>query len=617
MWRRGVAEVLAIAAVATGVTLVIGTPVLLSPTERLFGMPIVGRHYDPFAVMTQMTAPFTAALYLQPVTDVPAALASRLIGPVAAYNWIVLTSFPLSAAMAFMLARYLGLSRLAAAVAAIAYAFSPFHLAHAAYHAHVAQTQWLPLYLLALFRCLDRATPKAVALLAAATLAVTLSNFYGGMIAAVITPFAVAGHWWANSASRTTRSLAIAIATLGATAMSAGVYAAFAAQRIAAQPAELAYQRSDLFRYGARWWSYLVPPVEHPLLGTTALRIWNAAGMREGLLEQQVALGFGIVILALIGASGWWLRDRSRATTYVPMLIVVALVAFACSLSPEPAAGLTIRPAAWLYDVAPMFRSYARFGLVVQLAAVLLAGFGIDRLRRAGTTRAVVLCVALMVLALAEYLVPPSAMSRDVLPTMAHRWVIDHDKHARVLDCAPITMESESIGWLSRGRIALAGAAIANCADTDLPARLAANGFTHLIERPPFDNSRSPESGLALEAGFDDGRLYAVTARPPAIYTAATGDHGMQVVVNTAGVSLPAMLRLQLSGMQGASDLEINLDGRCVQALRVQPGQQFYEIGPIQVSPGSHELVLHPVDATSNGNPSFAVGASQWRVAGQ
>ena len=634
MWRSRVGDVIAVAALATVVTLVIGASALRAPSDRLFGMPIVGRHYDPFAVMTQMTAPVTAALYLQPITDIPAALASRLIGPVAAFNWMVLASFPLSAAMAFLLARYLGLSRIAATVAAMAYAFSPFHIAHAAYHAHVAQTQWLPMYLLAVLRCLDRPTRTATVFLAAATLAVTLSNFYGGVIAAVITPFVIGGHWWSNRDTRRTRPLAIAFATLGSTAVSAGMYAAYATERLATDPSQLAYQRGDLLRYGAKWWSYVVPPVEHPLFGTTALRIWDAAGVREGLLEQQIAIGCGIAILALIGASGWWLRDRSRSTAYVPMLAVVAVVAFAFSLSPEQTSSLAIRPAAWLYEIAPMFRSYARFGLAVQLAAVMLAGIGIDRLRRAGTGVAMAGCVTLIVLTMGEYAVRPSAMSRDVLPTAAHRWVMTHDKHARVLDCTPLTTESESIGWLTRGQVTLVGAAIDSCDDAELPALLAANGFTHVIERPPFKDSRLTRDGLALDAGFDDGRLYAVTARPPAIYTAATtgfhprqqdsnwswraiGDEGMWIVVNTAGVQLPAMLRLELSAFDRARDLEINLDGLCVRALRVQPGQQVYEIGPIPVSPGSHELVFHPVDAPATASVTFAVGPSQWKIDGQ
>src|SRR5687768_7586805 len=170
-------------------------PVLRAPSERVFGMEIVGRHHDPFTVMAQLERPIAIGMYSQPVTDIAGALLARLSGGVAAYNWLVLLSFPLSAAAAYLLARHLGLSRAGAAISAIAYAFSPFHIAHAAYHAHTAQTQWLPLYLLALWRCLDNPSAAAVVLLGAAALAVTLSNFYGGLIAAVITPVAVVAYW--------------------------------------------------------------------------------------------------------------------------------------------------------------------------------------------------------------------------------------------------------------------------------------------------------------------------------------------------------------------------------------------------------------------------------------
>ena len=92
---------------------------------------IVGRHHDPFTVMAQFERPLTVSAFSQPLTDIPGALLARVIGAVAAYNTVVLLSFPLSAAAAFLLARYLSLSPLAATVAALAFAFSPFHMAQA------------------------------------------------------------------------------------------------------------------------------------------------------------------------------------------------------------------------------------------------------------------------------------------------------------------------------------------------------------------------------------------------------------------------------------------------------------------------------------------------------
>src|SRR5580704_9514955 len=180
---------------ATIITVAIAAFVLRAPSDRVFGMEIVGRHHDPFTVMEQFGRPITVGVYSQPLTDITGALLARISGAVAAYNWLVLLSLPLSAAAAYLLARHLALSPAGATVAALAYAFSPFHLAHAAYHPHIAQTQWVPLYLLALWRCLDDASPVAAGVLAAATMAVTLSNFYAGLIMAVITPVAVAAYW--------------------------------------------------------------------------------------------------------------------------------------------------------------------------------------------------------------------------------------------------------------------------------------------------------------------------------------------------------------------------------------------------------------------------------------
>src|SRR3954449_855876 len=176
--------------------MVIAVPVIRSPSERIFGLEIVGRHHDPFTVMQQFAGSASVGVYLQPVTDVTGAAIARWTSAVAAYNWLVLLTFPMSAAAAYLLARPLALPPPGAWVAALLFAFSPFHLAHAAYHPHIAQTQWLPLYFLALWTSLDLAAPRRMGMLAVAIAGVALSNFYGGMIAAVMTLPSVAAYWF-------------------------------------------------------------------------------------------------------------------------------------------------------------------------------------------------------------------------------------------------------------------------------------------------------------------------------------------------------------------------------------------------------------------------------------
>lgn len=619
-------------------------------------MEIVGRHHDPFTVMQQFDRPVTLGVYLQPLTDVSGALIARVTGAVAAYNWLVLLSFPLAAVAAYLLADHLALSRAGATVAAMAYAFSPFHLAHAAYHPHVAQTQWIPIYLLALWRCLDTASPAAVGVLGAATAAVTLSNSYGALIAAAITPVAVAAYWLAmrRTYARPIRNLGITAASLALIAAVGLSYASYAAHAVGADRAVLAFPRSDLFVHSARWWSYLVPPVEHPIVGATARRIWTDAGIREGLLEQQVSLGWGGVALAIV--AGWQWIGRSSggrqpaSLARVPVLLVVAATALVCSLSPERTIGAFtfIRPSAVLYVIVPMFRSYARFGVVVQLMTALLAGIGLDCLRRAGTRRAQLAGIVLVALVAGEYAVAPSALSRDVLPTRAHRWVAQLGDRVRVLDCIPVSEESGSVQWLTGGRVLRPGGSTGDCSEPNLPQKLAATGYTHLLAPQDGAAERSraegaTPDGLTVVAAFEDSQVFAVTAPPPVLYVSTmTGLFPRErnaewtwrwmaadarwTIVNAGPQPLVAALGLDMSAFHTARSMEVWLDGDRVQTLIVEPSRGVHQIGPLLVSPGAHELLFHPIEppafageVTGNGDPrplSFALGAWSWSVGG-
>jgi hypothetical protein len=647
------AEVAAVSAVALILTLVVAAPVLRAPSDRIFGMETVGRHHDPFTVMEQFARPFALGVYSQPLTDVPGSWLARASGPVAAFNWLVLVTFPLSAAAAYMLARHLTLSPAGAAIAALAFAFSPFHLAHAAYHPHVAQTQWVPLYLLALWRCLDHSSAAAVGVLAVAIVGVSLSNFYGGLIAAVVTPAAVTAHWFfvARRLPRAGRHLTITVGSLAAIAACGFAYAQYAARAVVGNPAGFAAARNDLFRYSAKWWSYLIPPVEHPLLGGIAGRVWSAAGVHDGLLEQQVSLGWGIVALGTVALFASLVRNRQPASLpMVPVLATVACVALVCSLSPERTIGpvTVMRPSALLYPIVPMFRAYARFGVVVQLMAALLAAIGAERLWRAGTSRARIACVALLALAAGEYAVWPPALWRDVLPSAAHRWVVEQPGRLRVLDCAPLTPQSRSVEWLTGHRISLRGGWLDDCSEPNLIDKLSGAGYTHLlvrrnsIEGRQFASRPAPE-GLQVAAAFADGEVFAVTARAPLVYTAQMtsfysreydeswtwrwmGREASWKIVNQSDRPIVAAVDVEMTAFQRARHLTLLLDGREAQTLLVDERRGVSRIGPLALTPGLHELAFQPADPPTvaadfmnNGDRralSFGIGSWHWVIDG-
>ena len=333
-----------------------------------------------------------------------------------------------------------------------------------------------------------------------------------------------------------------------------------------------------------------------------------------------------------------------------PVLVIVAVAALVCSLSPEGTIGAFtfVRPSALLYNVVPMFRSYARFGVVVQLMAALLAGIGIDYLRRSGTRRAQIVCLALVALAAAEYAVAPSALWRDVLPTTAHRWVTRQPGRLRALDCVPLNQESESVQWLTGHRVTPLGRSTSDCTEPNLSQKLAATGYTHLLVRRDtadgqwFAEHPAPD-GLRVAANFDDGQVFAVTARTPAIFTATMtgffprehdaewtwrwmGKDAAWTIVNTGAQPIVTALGIELSAFHRPRQMALLLDGRHVQTFVVEPSRRMYQSGPFTVMPGGHELVFHPTEAPAVAGQvinsadgrllSFALGSWSWEVPG-
>ena len=216
-----------------------------------------------------------------------------------------------------------------------------------------------------------------------------------------------------------------------------------------------------------------------------------------------MSLGWAIIGLGLIAVLRWpasvKLSARSAdvrrpaSLASVPIVVIVAVAALVCSLSPERTIGTFtfVRPSALLYEVVPMFRAYARFGVVVQLMAALLAGIGVDYLWRAVTRGARIACLVLVALAAGEYAVSPWALWRDVLPTTAHRWVMQQPGRVHALDCAPLDQETESVQWLTGDRVTMLGGSISDCTEPNLPQKLSAMGYTHLLVRGDTDGEES------------------------------------------------------------------------------------------------------------------------------
>ncbi len=447
-----------------------------------------------------------------------------------AYNLITLLSIPVTAVLAFAHARYVIGSMPGAIVAALLFALAPFHLAHAAYHVHVAQVQWIPLFFLTIWRLLDRPSPARAAAAAGALLLLTAASVYLGFFAAVV-GLAAAATGATRVADRRRRTALLwsvaAFATAGAVMLAAVLITS--PQLLTATNA-FAFGPETVAQHTASWRSYLAPPPDHPLLNPLAERIWPVDPRQPGFVEQQLSLGFSVLALAAIGLIG--ASDRSgRLASLRRPLLVAGLVAFVCSLPPTVRLGsLDLpMPSQALHAVAPMFRAYARFGVFVSLVLTTAAGAGVAWLLSRAVASRARNCSRYSSRRQPSSTCRHVPLWRDVLPTPAHRALVDR-QDARVLDCTTASAGATAgLSWLMKAEVVPASGAVADCFEPELGHKLAAFGFTHVILRRDADrlgwiaNGANPH-GTARTLTFPEAALVDVRTPKPSLYIVeATG----------------------------------------------------------------------------------------------
>lgn len=591
------------AALSFAITLLIAAPVLRHPPTRIFGFELAGRHHDPFTVMEQYDAGGPAAPYIQPATDVPGTMLARIAGGVHAYNALVLLSIPLTAIAAYLHAMHVTGSPAASIVAALLFALSPFHLAHAAYHVHIAQIQWIPLFFLALWRLIERPGAGRAAATAGALLAAGSSSFYLGYIVALVAPVgAIAYAWRLRSSLRATVLWTAAALAIPATLVMVAVW--WWSPALLSHPSAFAFPALALDQHSARWWSYLMPAAGHVWLGDASRGAFDASGITQGLLEQQLSLGVSVLVLAAVGLASARSRGDGRLEPIAPVLAVTGVFAWLCSL---PAA------ANWLFELTPLFRAYARFGVVVSLMVTTLAGAGLAWLLASGTRARTAAAAALMAAAVFEYF-PPLPLWRDVLPTAAHR-ALAGDERARILDCTVASPGATAgLSWLMRGDVRFPAGPLADCGEPQFGSKLAAYGFTHLLVRrdseaaPAFAAGHVPDGTQAVAAS-PEAWVFGVSAPTPALYiTDLTGfypreylgavswrwmgSRGSLTVVNVTNGAVSAALDIDLESFDRERRLSIDLDGSPLLTIVAGPTPHRFRVGPMHVPIGVHALTL-------------------------
>ena len=115
---------------------------------------------------------------LNPFNGVLALALGTVLDPVETYNTIVVFSFVMAGLTAFWLSLEITASYPGSLLCGYLFTFSEFHLAHGAGHLQLVALEWLPVFLLAFWRLLDRASARRGVLAGVSLFLVILCDYY-------------------------------------------------------------------------------------------------------------------------------------------------------------------------------------------------------------------------------------------------------------------------------------------------------------------------------------------------------------------------------------------------------------------------------------------------------
>jgi hypothetical protein len=394
------------------------------------------RHHLSIFDNTLWGAPYGAGWQIVPFPVIPVLLLapfSGLVGGTVTYNVEVLASFPLTGWATYLLARRIGCTPLGAAFSAFAFTFSPYHIEKAQGHAGQTHMEFFAGTLLFLLRW--RQGGSRWNLIAAGAVAgLTLwDDFYYAFIGVflVATFFVVSYlHRRFNEPSAPSfrshlvGTVIVALVTL--LFLPLAVLLAFrpsngSVSSTLSKQAVTAHQSlAEIQVYSSRPLEFVLPYHDNPLLPDTIRRYEGAHLHGSNFTEQSLFIGYTVMLLAVVAV----VAVRPRFITI--LLLAIGVVGAVVSLPPQlhfGAVGIPM-PSLFLNAVAPIFRVYARFGILVLLGAAVLGGLGLTVIQaRLKGQAAWLLTVPFLLTALEFNNLPPTHVTQIYPAPAEYQWL--------------------------------------------------------------------------------------------------------------------------------------------------------------------------------------------------
>jgi hypothetical protein len=373
--------------------------------------------------------------FSQPITDWTMLVLSKFSNEIVAYNLYVFLSFPLTAfGTYFFLIRILK-NQSAAFFGGLMFGFCPAAVMQAiGGHAPYAFNVFIPLLLLSLFNNHKRRTPSSVFLVALCFSLVTLTSLYFGYFSIYIVIFFVIIELFRSEKyvrwkiSRNYFYGAMTALLLIVPFQYEAIYQQLTMSTDSLEKMGRVRDFNQLTVYSSRIMEYFTPTINHPIFGKHIEDSVRASLHGSNLFEQTLYLGITPVFVFLIGILLVIQKKLDVVLRkYFLFFGVATLFMFYLSLPPLVSIGGVQFPtlSKLAYLVTPMFRVYARFGILVNFflacaVAVVLAKLFQSLKRRRYWT----LFAFLLPLLVFEYWSTPLSYSKTISsPPAVYQWL--------------------------------------------------------------------------------------------------------------------------------------------------------------------------------------------------
>lgn len=429
-----------------------------SPYAKEYGISRTKFYGYPFGVnVIGINYPLTSALMVK---------LAGIFGPIATYNLYTLFSYPLAGTAMLMLIMYLTKSLAASFLAGFLYAFSPWHVYRTFDQVSLAQIHLIPLFVLAVLLIIKKKNLISYLFAALVFILAAYTDIHIALFCALFLPAIAATslirrltrgaqHSRNSGINKTKKYWIYALVSLAITAAAVFPIVSQSLKKDPEVPPAANFRTTEwVIAFSAKPWFYFVPP-PHAFLwkGITSPFVKNRL---KFVSEHEAACYPGIVVIVLsiycvasyiprkkLDSPGNKESEETQAKEdanskppqqsaddtevllmqtgnndvlrlAVISLALYAVFAFILSMPPKIGIGsMSIpMPSIILRALAPPFRFYSRFGLVVVFSMCALAAIGFiklaSRLNMSRLKRLAALIVLLIAFFIDTSIVPPS-----------------------------------------------------------------------------------------------------------------------------------------------------------------------------------------------------------------